>query len=198
MRLPKQWKIGFALGCLVSAPALCRDGGTKEKAPTISLPSFGEIPKAEGLKPPQAERLDQRPAASELHFSVVKIAHAKSFRSSSSGHVPIGDGLTAIALSGSPPATEKFSTLVRIKSPDRMAAPIQVTILDPRGNAALSANGELSFRGVKGDEVEYLVEWDPTPCRTGGAYQVAVRVAGQELGSWPLRVLEPKEQSALH
>jgi hypothetical protein len=195
---PKQWTIGFALGCLVGTPALCRDGGAKEKAPTISLPSFGEIPKADGLKPPQAERLDQRPTASELHFSVVKIEHAKSFRSSSSGHLPIGDRLAAISLSGSPPATEKFSTLVRIKSPDRMAAPIQVTILDPRGNPALFANGELSFRGVKGDEVEYLVEWDPTPCRTGGAYQVAVRVAGQELGSWPLRVLEPKEQSALH
>ncbi len=198
MRWPKQWTIGFALGCLVSTPALCRDGGTKEKAPTISLPSFGEIPKADGLKPPQVDRLDQRPTPSELHFSVVKIEHAKSFRSSSSGHLPIGDRLAAISLSGSPPATEKFSTLVRIKSPDRLGAPIKITILDPRGNAALLANGELSFRGVKGDEVEYLVEWDPTPCRTGGAYQVAVRVAGQELGSWPLRVLEPKEQSALH
>jgi hypothetical protein len=198
MHWPKHWRITFALGCLVSAPALCRDGGTKEKFPAISLPSFGEIPKADGLKPPQAERLDQRPSASEQHFSVLKIEHAKSFRSSSSGHLPIGDGLTAISLSGSPPTTEKFSTLVRIKSPERTPAPIQVTILDPRGDAALLAKGELSFRGVKGDEVEYLVEWDPTPCRTGGAYQVAVRVAGQELGSWPLRVLEPKEQSAIH
>lgn len=198
MRWPKQWTISFALGCLVSAPAFCRDGGTKEKAPTISLPSFGEIPKAEGLKPPQVERLDQQPTARELHFSVVKIEHAKSFRSASSGHLRVGDGLAAISLSGSPPATEEFSTLVRIKSPDRRAAPIQIAILDPRGNTALLANGELSFRGVKGDEVEYLVEWDPTPCRSGGAYQVAVRVAGQELGSWPLRVLEPKEQSALH
>src|SRR5258708_34930275 len=128
MRWQKQWTIGFALGCLVSAPALGRDGGIKEKAPTISMPSFGEIPKAEGLKPPQVERLDQQPTASELHFSVVKIEHAKSFRSSSSGRLPIGDRLASISLSGSPPATEKCRPLGRIKAPAQMAAQIQIRL----------------------------------------------------------------------
>ena len=192
---PRHWLMSTALTCLISASAFSRDGGTKAKAPEISLPSFAEIPKAENLKPPQVDP-DQRPRASETHFSVVKIEHAKSFRSSTSGNLPVGSALAAISLSGSPPSTERFSTLVRVKSHDKVPAPIRVAILDPSGNPAMSADGQLSFRGVKGDEVEYLVEWDPTPCRAGGAYQVAVRVAGQELGFWPLRVMEAKEQSA--
>jgi hypothetical protein len=193
---PGHWLLSTALACLVSASAFSRDGGTKAKAPEISLPSFADIPKAENLKPPQVDRPDERPSATETHFSVVKIEHAKSFRSSTSGNLPVGGALAAISLSGNPPSTERFSTLVRIKSHDKVAAPIRVAILDPQGNPALSADGQLSFHGVKGDQVDYLVEWDPTPCRAGGAYQVTVRVAGQELGSWPLRVMEAKEQPA--
>jgi len=186
-----------ALAGVLSWPALGDDGGTK-RAPPLSVPPLGEIPKPEGLKPPQPERPMEATSREESQFSVVKIEHAKAFKASGAGHLPVGAALAAIPLAGKPPATEKFSTLIRVRSPQKTNAPIQVAITDPRGDPLMSATGELSFRGAKGEEADYLVDWDPTPCRSGGAYQVTVRVAGKELGSWPLRVLEPTPQSALH
>ena len=57
----------------------------------------------------------------------------------------------------------------------------------------MSSQGEVSFRGVKGDEVDYLVDWDPTPCRAAGDYTVNIRIAGRDMGTWPLKfVLEKK------
>ena len=55
----------------------------------------------------------------------------------------------------------------------------------------MSAAGELRFRGTKGDEVDYVVDWDAVPCRWAGDFLVAVRVAGQPMGTWPLKVVEP-------
>ena len=46
------------------------------------------------------------------------------------------------------------------------------------------------FRGPKGDEVDYVIEWDPVPCRFSGDFQVVVRVGGQPMGTWPLKVVE--------
>jgi hypothetical protein len=185
------------LACMLSWPAGSDDGGTK-RAPLVTVPPLGEIPNPDGLKPPQPERAIEPTSRGEPQFFVVKVEHAKAFKASGTGHMPVGRALAAISLSGKPPATEKFSTLVRVRSPQKTNAPIQVAVTDARGEPLMSAAGELSFRGAKGEEAEYLVDWDPTPCRSGGAYQVAVRVAGQELGSWPLQVLEPTPQSAIH
>jgi len=57
----------------------------------------------------------------------------------------------------------------------------------------MAASGELSFRTVKGDEVDYLVDWDPVPLRGGGDFQVLIKVAGQPMGTWPLKVVEQKK-----
>ena len=189
---------GVVLACwMLSWPAVGDDGGTK-RAPSVTVPQLGEIPNPEGLKPPQPDRAIEAMSREEPRFFIVKIEHAKGFKASGTGHVPVGPSLAAISLSGKPPATEKFSTLVRVRSPQKSNAPIQVAVSDARGEPLMSATGELSFRGAKGEEAEYVVDWDPTPCRSGGAYRVAVRVAEQELGSWPLQVLEPTPQSALH
>jgi hypothetical protein len=53
--------------------------------------------------------------------------------------------------------------------------------------------GEVNFRALKGHETDYLVDWDPVPWRTGGDFQVQVRVAGQPMGSWPLQMVEQKQ-----
>src|SRR5262249_42897085 len=197
MRVDSLSITSVVLAFLLSGTAAGEDGGTK-RAPSVTVPPLGEVPNPEGLKPPQQERPIEPRSSGEPRFSLVKIQHAKAFKASAAGHIPVGQTLAAISVSGKPPATERFSTLVRVRSPQKSNAPIQVAITDPRGEPLMSATGELSFRTAKSEEAEYLVEWDPTPCRSGGAYQVAVRVAGQELGSWPLRVLEPTPQSALH
>ena len=185
--------------CLSPHWAMALDGGTRGKgsgsvAPAITLPTFGELPRAEGLAKPKSEPLAPDPSTSpvQAQYSVVKIQNAKGFRSSSIGHTPSGQLLNAIQLDGQPLSTEPFATLVRVRSPQKVGAPIEVMILDSRGDVALSAAGDLSYRGKKVDEADYLVEWDRTPCRVGGDYQMVVRVAGRELGSWPLKFVEKK------
>jgi hypothetical protein len=80
--------------------------------------------------------------------------------------------------------------VVRVKSPQKANASIDVVILDPRGDTTMSASGQLNFRGQNQTEADWTVEWDPTPCRAGGNYQVMVRIAGQVLGTWPLKVVQ--------
>ena len=193
MRADLLSRTSILLACVLSWPAVGDDGGTK-RAPLVTVPPLGEIPNPEGLKPAQPERPTEATSRGEPQFFIVKIEHAKAFKTSSTGHTPVGQPLAAISLSGKPPATQRFSTLVRVRSSQKSNAPIRIAITDARGESLMAASGELSFKSAKGGEAEYVVDWDPTPCRFGGAYQVAVQVAGQELGSGPLQVLEPTPQ----
>jgi hypothetical protein len=102
-------------------------------------------------------------------------------------------------LSGKPLTTEKFSTAIRVKSPQRVNARIEIAIVDFRGDMVMSSAGELRFRGAKGDEVDYTVDWDPVPWRAAGDraagdFQVVVRVAGQPMGLWPLTLVEQNKR----
>lgn len=159
-----------------------------KKKISISLPSFGEVPKAEGV---QRSRNDvaspgSRTAATDATYQVVSVAHGKAFKGGPNGAVPIA-ALEAVKIKEDK-LTEKFSTVIRVRSPQRQSAEIEVAILDPRGTTALSASGTLSYRGSKSDESEWLVDWDPSPVIGPGAYQVLVRVAGQPMGTWPLKL----------
>lgn len=173
-------------------PAKAASGSksSKGKAPEIKLPSFGAIPKGDELKrkeeaqplPPQATA-----APTSATYSVVRIQHAKNFVRSAGGSVPAsGAALDAIPLSGSPLMTHRFTTVVRVKSPQKANAPIEVQVLDARGNAAMSAQGEVSFRGSKQDEIDYAIDWDPTPMPRAGTYQLQVSISGQPMGTWPI------------
>lgn len=181
---------------VVSTTALAGELGEKTKVrpqvPSIALPPLAEIPKADGLSPPApSERLapDHTTASPSPSYIVTKVQHAKSFLQSRAGPLPIGGAIERISLRGKPPATEKFSTAVWVKSPQKMSASIEVLVLDPRGDVAMSAAGELRFRRNR-DEADYLVEWDSVPCRWAGDFLVAVRVGGQPMGTWPLKVVE--------
>ena len=181
---------------VASAAALAESAGKKPNprpdVSSIALPPLGEIPTADGLSPSPPERLAPEPktAPSSAVYAVTKIQHAKSFFLSRLGPLPVGGAIDRVHLGGKPPSTEKFSTAVRVKSPQKVNAVIEVLVLDPRGDVAMSSAGELRFRGAKGDEVDYVVEWDAVPCRWSGDFLVAVRVAGQPMGTWPLKVVE--------
>lgn len=159
----------------------------------LGIPSFGAVPKGEGIeapkeKKPSTESSTPLPVAS---YSVVRVAHGKSFVRSASGSTPSAP-LEAVTLEGNPPVTEKFTTVVRVKSPDKKNAEITVAVMDNRGDTVMDANGQLVFRGLKTDEVDYTVDWDPTGVRGPGEFQVVVKVAGQTLGTFPLKVVEKK------
>ena len=169
----------LVVATLASAGA---DGGVKKskvKAPDFEIPSFGAIPKGDDLTRPEEKALPDGPSVTDTNptYSLVKVQHSPS---------------EPIALSGNPLTSERFSTVVRVKCPERVSAPLDVLILDPRGDTAMSATGRLTFRGTKGDETDYAIDWDPTPFRSGGDYQVMVKVAGQVVGTTPLKFVEKK------
>jgi hypothetical protein len=161
-----------------------RKAPAKKKAamsvPSLGLSELAPLPKGDELRAagagsaaaPEVRRVDER-------FEVLGVEHAQGARRP----------LTEVGVSGSPPRTEPFSTRVRVRSAARRTAPIDVVVLDARGDTVMSASGTLSLSGLKGDVAEYTVDWDPSTCRGPGAYSVLVRVAGQPLGTWPLQVV---------
>ena len=169
--------------CLAGA-AFAKDGGTSPKI-DLGITTFGEIPKGNQLSKKKADDSMEGPTvtASNAAYTVVKVTHAKA------SHSPIG-AADALPLSGKPLSTEKFTTVIRIKSPQRAGASVELTIADPRGDTLMSSTGNVTFRGTKGDEVDYTVDWDPTPCRGGGEYVLMIRIGGQEMGTWPMMFAE--------
>ncbi len=155
----------------------------------LNLPSFGAVPKGDDIAQPKADNkaIESTTTASNATYTVLRVLHGKQFTRSASGATPSGS-IEPISLSGTPPSTPKFTTVVRVKSPQRVNSSIDVVILDPRGDTAMTASGEVNFRGTKQDEVDYTVDWDPTPQRAGGQFQVMVRIGGQVMGTWPLKV----------
>lgn len=160
----------------------------KAKPPAFTLPSLGEVPKADGAtRRTSTDELSAKAAGSDATYSVVKVSHAKAFGGAANAAVAVSP-LEIVKLRGAPVRTEKFSSVIRVKSPQKVGAPIDVVILDARGDTAMSASGELTYRGAKGDEAEWLVDWDPSPVRGPGQYSVLVRIAGQPMGTWPLQI----------
>jgi hypothetical protein len=175
------------------APASTKKKSSNVKVPSFTLPNMGEVPKGEGLQKPKADAPPPGPSTArpaDATYTVTKVQFAKQFVHGPNGQQPV-QPFTSVALRGSPLTTEKFSSLVKVKCPQKVNAPIERVVLDPRGDTAMSASGELVFKGATTDEVDYLVDWDPTPTRAGGKFQLLVRIAGQPMGSWPL-VVEQK------
>jgi hypothetical protein len=178
---------------LWAGAAWAQDGGTHKHFDLgLGTQTFGEIPKGADLNKRHADDSMDGPTvtASNAVYSVVRIQHAKSFIRGPSGAVAATGAMETLPLSGKPLSTEKFTTVIRIKSPQRSAASIELAIVDARGDTLMSSSGNLSFRGTKGDEVDYTIDWDPTPCRAAGTFQLTVRVGGQDLGNWPIAFAE--------
>ena len=170
----------------------------KVEAPKLDLNlgalSKTELPRADGLTTNRAAQDALSPkvtAPKDVSYQVLTVQHAYDFSRGMDGTKPVGDELKEIGLYGQPPSTPKFSTLVRVKAskPVNTSTSIELVILDPRGDTALSGNGELSFRGSKNGEAEWVIDWAPTARASGGMYQLLVRIAGQPMGTWPLKVV---------
>jgi len=168
-------------------------GKKKSSAPKLDLglgDIGGEIPKAEGLTRPEhkQERVGPQVTTRDVKYEVVKVEHAARFTPSASGARAEGGVLKAVKLSGTPPTLQPFATRVRVKATQKLNASIELVILDPRGDTALSGSGELVFSENGGDEVDYLLDWAPVARPAGGEYQLLVRIGGRPMGTWPLRV----------
>ncbi len=163
----------------------------KVELPNLGLGNIGgELPKTDGLKKPSARPATVAPqvTTSDVAYTVVKVEHATVFTRTATGAKPQSGVLPAVLLSGDPPTTQPFTTLVKVKATQKVNASIELVILDPRGDTALSGAGQLDFRNSKTDEVEYLIDWAPVARPSGGNYQLLLRIAGQPMGTWPLKV----------
>ncbi len=166
-------------------------GTKKTQAPKLdlSLPTFEQLPSNEGLRNPAA----QTPTTSTVHtepgegYSLVALTHAKSFVGTAQGLKPAAP-LSHVEVSGRPLTTEPFSTVVRVRSPARHSASVEVAILDLRENTAMEAKGQLVFKNS--DEAEWAIDWAPTGVRSGGEFQVQVRVGGLIIATAPLTFAE--------
>lgn len=180
------------------APSTTKSGKKKADVPKMDLDIGGiggDLPRADGLqgKTAPSEGISPKITAQDVKYEVVKVEHAHAFTRSAAGAKPVGGALQVLQLYGRPPATPKFSTLVRVKATRNINTSIELVILDQRGDTALSGNGEVSFRGSKNGEVDWLIDWEPVARPSGGDYKLLVRVGGEPKGTWPLKVVEEKQ-----
>ncbi len=187
--------MSFVAGAAEPAPKL--KGTKKESAPKLNLglPSFNEIPKDQKLESAQGkEKTQTGPSGARLDegYTLVRVVHGKTFVRSPDGAKPSAP-FTQLTVSSNPFVTEKFSSVVRVKSPAKKNTRIEIVILDQRGDTVMDAQGELRFSSA--DETEWQVDWEPTGVRAPGDFQVLVRVGGNPLGTTPLKVVAGASQN---
>lgn len=191
---------------LVATPALATEGkaGKKDKAakekataPKLDLGLGnlgGELPSVDGIEAKKATVQQQSPQITtrDVKFEVLEVVHAYDFVRTAQGTRPNGEILQEVGLYGHPPSTPKFATMVRVKATQNVNTSIELVILDPRGDTALSGSGELLFAGSKNGEVDWVIDWAPTARPQGGEFKLLVRIGGQPMGTWPLKVVASK------
>ena len=168
-------------------------GSKKEAAPKLDLgiPVFKDIPKDQKLeKPKDPAEAQQSPSGTRIEegYSVVRVVHGKSFLRGPDGARP-STPFPQVNVAGNPLTTEKFSSVIRVKSPAKKNTSIEVAILDQRGDTVMEASGELRFGN--GPEAEWQVDWEPTGIRNPGEFQVLVRLGGNPMGTFPLKLAAP-------
>ena len=160
----------------------------------LGLPkTFSALPTGEGLEKPKEKAVQSGPTtvATDAQYVVVSVVHGKSFLRTATG-AKSSTPFEQVATEGTPSVTEKFSTVVRVRCISKVNASIDVVILDPRSDTLMEASGELFFRAQKDPELDWTVDWDHTSLPRGpGNYQVLIRVAGQPMGTFPLKIAEP-------
>src|SRR5262249_4789468 len=140
------------LGFLGSAVAFAADSKAKAESKKAAKSSLGDlglgvsntVPNSDGLKKQKVESEDLKTSSTarpaDATYSVVKVEFAKTFVPKGGGQSPVAP-LTALALRGNPLTTEKFTSLVRVKSPQKANTSIELALLDPRGDTAMSSSG---------------------------------------------------------
>lgn len=184
-----------SLLCLASGGALAAggpDAGTPRRASarpaSLKVPKLdlgratGAVPKGDNLEAREAAPVAPTPAAAVRADQAPQLVRVELLGAS-------GRPVAEASASGSPLSTEPFSTRVHVRSAARQGGEIELVVLDPRGDSVMTSQGSLSFAGLKGDTAVYTVDWDPSPIRSGGDFQLLVRVSGQPLGTWPLKVV---------
>jgi hypothetical protein len=163
-------------------------GTMKQGAPKLDLgiPRFDALPKGDDMKKVDEKAPTERAATAPgvSPYTIVGVQHGKGFLRTPTGSKPSAP-YPAVMASGNPLMTEKFSTVVRVKAPEKKNASIELAVLDPRGDTVMDAQGQVTF---KGEEADWTVDWAPSGIRAVGDFQVLVRIDGNPLGTFPLKI----------
>ncbi len=145
------------------------------------------IPKGDNLAKPKEkqQQTGSSQAPTDVSWTVVKVQHGKNFMRGPGGAVA---SPYEVVGSGNPFTTEKFTTVVRVKCPQKVDATIELAVLDGRDNSIMEGSGRIYFRGEKTDEADYALDWDATPFRGPGEYRLLVKIAGNVVGTFPFRI----------
>ena len=174
----------------------------KKKSAAAGFKFDGPLMKMPGEALPTGEKLEKKSekageagkeSIGNATYDVVKVQHGRAFMRSPSGATAQGGELTQLNLTGNPPSTDKFTTIIRVKSKARNNVPIEVALVDPRGDTVMNSEGTVVFFGAKQDEIDYQIDWNPTALRSGGDYKLLVRLANEVKGTWPLKVAEQQK-----
>ncbi|MGV3619869.1 MAG: DUF6941 family protein [Archangium sp.] len=181
--------VSFVAGAAEPAPKL--KGSKKEQAPKLDLgvPTFTEIPKDQKLEtatPKDNKQTSPTSTRVDESYSLVRVVHGKTFTRGPDG-AKAATPYTQVVATSNPNTTERFSSVIRVKSPAKKNTRIEVVVLDQRGDTVMDAQGELRF--ASSEETEWQVDWEPTGFRAPGDWQVLVRVGGTPLGTTPLKVV---------
>ena len=164
-------------------------GSKKESAPRLDLglPTFNALPTDQKLEKSKRVETQLKPSGTRADegYTVMRVVHGKGFLRGPDGAKP-STPFPQVTVSGNPLMTEKFSSVVRVKSPGKRNTRIEVVILDPRGDTVMDASGELRFG--TGEEAEWQVDWEPSGVRNPGEFQVLVRLGGNPMGTFPFKV----------
>lgn len=193
----------LALTLLCAAATLAADppklkGKMKKDAPKLDLgmPTFNEIPKGQGLQKPKDQAQPEQTRSSPdgpAPYSVVRVVNGKSFVRTAQG-AKASAPFPGVLVSGDPLMSEKFGSVIRVKSPSKRSGSIEVSIADARGDTVMEASGAIQFGTA--EEAEWTVDWEPTGIRRAGDLQMTVKVAGQVLGTFPLKVVSERDKAA--
>jgi len=188
--------LGAALALAADPPKL--KGKMKKDAPKIDLgmPSFNEIPKGQGLeKPKEKDQPEQTRSSPDgpAPYSVVRVVNGKSFIRTPQG-AKASAPFPGVTVGGDPLMSEKFGSVIRVKCPSKRSASIEVSIADFRGDTVMEASGVIQFGAA--EEAEWTVDWEPTGIRRVGDLQLTVKVAGQALGTFPIKLINEKDKAA--
>jgi len=183
------FRVSLIAVCCFASAALAQDKKKPKLDLGLKVDVNSDIPKGDNLAKPKEKKqqVGSSQAATDVTWTVVKVQHGKTFMRGPGGAVA---SPYEVAGSGSPFTTEKFTTVVRVKCPQKVDASIELAVLDARDNALMEGSGRLYFRGEKTDETDYALDWDPTPFRGPGEYRLLVKIAGNVTGTYPFRIVD--------
>jgi len=167
-------------------------GTKKQSTPKLDLgvPVFEGTPKDTNLqKVGDAPVTDMPTASSDTPYTVLSVINTKSLMRSAQGVKPTSP-MAVIMARGAPLMTEKFTSVIKVRGTGKRGTIIEVKIADPRGDTAMSAEGQLVFRA---DELDWTVEWEPAFVRAAGDFQMNVRIGSQPVVSFPIKIEAKKE-----